>query len=78
MLLLASVKAQEYRFPRRDSLLTGRVAVEGEQVGGAAGDARDGVGGRELADAVAQGDGAGVALEGSEVGSEAGNVRRGH
>lgn len=58
--------------------LTGRVTVEGEQVGGAAGDARDDVGGGELADAVAESDGAGVALEGGEVGTETGDVRRGH
>jgi hypothetical protein len=60
------------------ALLTGGVAVEGEAVGGAAGDAAEDARGGEGDDAVAESNGAGVALEGSEVGSETSNVRAGH
>ena len=62
---------------RHSSRLTARVAVEGETVGGAAGDAGEDVGGGEVLDAVAQSDAAGEALEATEVGSKTGNVRRG-
>ena len=59
-------------------LLTAGVAVEGEQVGGAAGDAGDGVGGGQVPDAVAHGDAAGEAAEATEVSSQTSNVRRSH
>lgn len=60
------------------TLLTGGVAVEGEAVGGAAGDAAEDTSGGESDDAAAESNGAGVALEGSEVGTETSNVRAGH
>lgn len=60
------------------SLLTGGVSVEGQAVGGAAGDTAEDARGGEGDDAVAESNGARVALEGGEVSTKTSNVRAGH
>ena len=64
--------------PNNFSNLARGVAVEGEAVGGAAGEAAEGARDGAALDVVAELRGGLLALEGEEVGAEAGDVRGGH
>lgn len=58
--------------------LARRVAVEGQSVGGAAGEARESARDGVALDEAAERLGALLAVQGQEVGAEAGDVRGGH